>query len=138
MSRAAGITQLADEGSDGHHLQDGFQAVQRQACGTEDGVGPQHEGLPEQEVDTQQGTGHREDQAGGQRHLGLCQVALGAQVQASCFQNPQQEQQSQVEDQVTWRITENLTCRQWAEDQSSGYVAGQLYQAFPPPTYFCT
>lgn len=78
MSRAAGIFPSADEGGDGHHLQDGLQAVQRQACGTEDGVGPQHEGLPEQEVDAQQGTGHREDQAGGQWHLGLCQVALGA------------------------------------------------------------
>lgn len=78
LSWALGIARLADEGTDGRHLQDGLQAVERQEHGAEDGVCPEHQGLPEQEVDRQQGAGRCEDQAGGQQHLGLYQVALGA------------------------------------------------------------
>uniref|UniRef100_A0A480GML7 Transmembrane protein 80 n=1 Tax=Sus scrofa TaxID=9823 RepID=A0A480GML7_PIG len=99
---------LADKAGDGHHLQDGLQAMEHQERGAKDPVCPQHQGLPEQEVDGQQGAAHSQDQAGGQRHLGLRQVALGAEVQPRCFQNPHQEEQSQVKDQEAVRIGENL------------------------------
>ncbi|KAK2495833.1 hypothetical protein MC885_013893, partial [Smutsia gigantea] len=78
VGRRLGTTHLADKGGDGHHLQDSLEAVEHEECGTEHQVCPQHHGLPEQEVHGQQAAGRREDQAGGQWHLGLCQVALGA------------------------------------------------------------
>lgn len=49
-----------------------------QERGAEDGVCPQHQGLPEQKVGGQQGASRRKDQADGQGHLSLRQVALGA------------------------------------------------------------
>lgn len=75
-----GTAQLADEAGDGHHLQDGLQAVECQERGAKDQVRPQHQGLPAQEVDAQQAAARREDQAGGQGHFGLHQVTLGAKV----------------------------------------------------------
>lgn len=51
--------------------------MQHQEGCAEPRVHPEHQGLPEEEVDSQQGAAHREDQAGSQRPLGLRQVALG-------------------------------------------------------------
>ncbi|KAK2114411.1 hypothetical protein P7K49_008677 [Saguinus oedipus] len=68
------------ESSDGHHLQDDLQAMERQERGAEGPVCPQHQGLPKQEVDRQKGDAGCDGQASGQQPVSLCQVAPGAQV----------------------------------------------------------
>lgn len=52
--------------------------MQRQEYSTQDRVCPQDQGLPEQEVDSEEGVACSEHQAGSQWPLGLGKVAFGA------------------------------------------------------------
>lgn len=66
------------------------------------------------------------------RRPSACQLT---EVQAGGFQNPQQEQQGEVEDQVAVRISENLTWRQETRAQVT-VAAGTASRRLSGQTYF--